>query len=270
VSRLASWRHPFAGPARRALGFFSIQATFTRGAVRAPEHIEDGWGYDPRLHALPATARLRGYFQSARYWRGHEAQIRADLAPARLPRDRAFEALCDEIDRSTAVALHVRRGDYLTTERDLHLVCTDAYYERAVRHIRERVSGAAIYVFSADAAWCRERYAAAPGTTVVDLPASKSEPGLDLHLMSRCRHHVVSNSTYSWWGAWLANGEDQIVCVPARWFNDAAMSAAAMRDTVPAHWQRIACGPSDEGGGRTQGGVVLVEGDDDRREMREV
>ena len=65
----------------------------------------------------------------------------------------------------------------------------------------------------------------------------------DLALMARCKHHVISNSTYSWWGAWLASHAAQVVCAPARWFNDEAMNAAAMRDTVPAHWHRIALAP---------------------------
>ena len=236
VSRYTSWRHPFAGPVTRALGFFGLDARYTRREAPA-DYTERGWGYDPRFHELPASARLRGYFQSPRHWRGHEDAIRADLAPARLPRDHDLEALLEDIDKGPAVALHVRRGDYLTTERDLHFVCTDAYYAQALRYVRDRMSGARVFVFSDDPEWCRTRYAT--DARVVDLAASKAEPALDLHLMSRCRHHVISNSTYSWWGAWLAAHPGQIVCTPERWFNDDAMNAAAMRDTVPAAWQRI-------------------------------
>ena len=237
VSRYTTWRHPFAGQVRSALGFFALQARYTRGKGGAAEHAENGWGYDPRFHDLPANARIRGYFQSPRYWRGHADKIRADLQPSRLPRESAFETLLSEIERSDSVALHVRRGDYLTTERELHLVCTDAYYARALDYIRERVGGARIFVFSDDPAWCRRRFT--DDAHVVDLAASRSEPALDLYLMSRCKHHIVSNSTYSWWGAWLAGQPGQIVCTPERWFNDDAMNALAMRDTVPPEWQRM-------------------------------
>jgi hypothetical protein len=242
VSRYTSWRHPFAGPVVRSLRFFSLDAAFTRSRDTLPEFAEQGWGYDARFHALGSDARLTGYFQSPRYWRGHEAQIKADLAPVGLPHDAAVERLLEDIDRSPAVALHVRRGDYLTAERDLHHVCSDDYYERALAFVRERVPGAKLYVFSDDPAWCRSRYASCePAATVVDLAASRAEPGLDLHLMSRCKHHIISNSTYSWWAAWLADAPGQIVCAPSRWFNDETMSAAAMRDTVPETWQRIDC-----------------------------
>ena len=59
--------------------------------------------------------------------------------------------------------------------------------------------------------------------------------------MSRCAHHVISNSTYSWWPAWLNDAPGKIVCTPDRWFNDADMSARALRDTVPEDWVRISC-----------------------------
>ena len=239
VSRFTSWRNPFAGHVARALGFFGLAATCTRNPRDGPEFVETAWGHDPAFHALGTDTRLRGYFQSPLYWEGREAQIKADLAPARLPRDSAFRKILDEIDRTRAVALHVRRGDYVGEERALHYVCTDAYYERALRHVRERVSDAKVFVFSDDPAWCRTRFASGPSAVVVDLALARREAALDLWLMSRCRHHVVSNSTYSWWGAWLGAHADQIVCTPDRWFNDEAMSEAAMRDTVPARWRRI-------------------------------
>jgi hypothetical protein len=237
ISRYANWRHPFAGHVRSTLGFFTLQAQYTRGNDRAVEHTENSWGYDEHFHALPAAARIRGYFQSPRYWRGHESAIRADLAPARLPRDRDFEALLTAIESSASIAVHVRRGDYLTTERELHFVCTEPYYAQALDYIRERVDAGRAFVFSDDPAWCRTRFA--DNAQVVDLAASRNEPGLDLFLMSRCKHHVISNSTYSWWGAWLAAHAGQIVCTPGRWFNDDAMNALAMRDTVPPEWRRI-------------------------------
>ena len=237
VSRYSSWRHPFAGQVKRALGFFRLDTQYTRGRECAVEHAESGWGYDPRLHELSADTRLRGYFQSPRYWRGHEDAIRTDLQPARLPRDREFDALLAAIEGSEAVAVHVRRGDYLTTERELHFVCTDAYYARALDYMREHVSTAQVLVFSDDPAWCRTHFE--DNAQVVDLAASRAEPALDLFLMSRCKHHVISNSTYSWWPAWLNDSAGKIVCTPDRWFNDAEMSARAMRDTVPADWHRI-------------------------------
>jgi hypothetical protein len=255
VSRYTRLRDPLATQAVRALRFFNLDAAYSRAGEdlrhalqslhlreRRAEYRERGWSYDPELHAQGSATRLLGYFQSPRYWRGHEASIRADLQPARLPRGDAFERVRSAMEASVSVALHVRRGDYLTTERELHQVCGDEYYDRALAFVHERVRGAKLYVFSDDPAWCRSRFATRdPSATIVDLAAARAQPGLDLYLMSRCKHHIISNSTYSWWGAWLAAAPGQIVCTPSRWFNDEAMSAAAMRDTVPEAWQRIDC-----------------------------
>jgi hypothetical protein len=253
LSRYVSWHSPRAAAVCKALRFFRLAATYTRVGVdtkhtlekhglheRREDFAEAAWGCDPRFATLGAATRLSGYFQSPRYWLGFEAVLRADLAPRRLPHDPVLERTLAAIGATPAVSVHVRRGDYLTTERALHGVCTADYYARAIRHIRERVDGAKFFVFSDDIAWCREHFKG-PDMSVVDVPASARVPALDLYLMSRCGHHVISNSTYSWWGAWLDASPAAIVCTPERWFNDGEMSARAMRDTVPAQWLRIPC-----------------------------
>ena len=253
VARYVSWREPLPSRAAKALRFFGLEATYTRLDVdvgRALERFglrerrhdfrENAWGYDPRFHGLGPATRLSGYFQSPRYWAGFEAALRAELEPRRLPDDPTLERTLAAIREGSAVSVHVRRGDYLTHERALHGVCTVEYYARAIDFMRENVRDARFFVFSDDIGWCREHFRARD-MVVVDVPASAREPALDLYLMSRCRHHVISNSTYSWWSAWLNDAPDKIVCTPERWFNDAEMSARAMRDTVPADWLRIPC-----------------------------
>jgi hypothetical protein len=253
LSRFVSWRDVRGSPVMNALRFFELDATYTRlGAdagrtleklglrERREDFAEAAWGYDPRFEALGAATRLEGYFQSPKYWHGFDAVLRSDLAPRRLPDDPVLTRTLAAVTGAAAVSVHVRRGDYLTTERALHGVCTADYYARAIREMRSRVIGARFFVFSDDTAWCRGHFTD-PDMTVVDVPASAREPALDLYLMSRCAHHVISNSTYSWWGAWLGASAGAIVCTPERWFNDDAMSARAMRDTVPAQWLRIRC-----------------------------
>jgi hypothetical protein len=253
LSRYVSWRDPRGAAVVKALGFFKLDATYTRISAdtkrtlarfglheRRENFTEAAWGYDPRFAALGAATRLTGYFQSPRYWEGFEALLRSDLAPRRLADDPVLSRTLAGLNDSAAVSVHVRRGDYLTTERALHGVCTTDYYAQAIREMRSRVEHARFFVFSDDVAWCRDHFKDSD-MSVVDVPSSSREPALDLHLMSLCSHHVISNSTYSWWGAWLDARPAAIVCTPDRWFNDPRMSALAMRDTVPATWIRIPC-----------------------------
>ncbi|MEW6688191.1 MAG: alpha-1,2-fucosyltransferase [Pseudomonadota bacterium] len=196
---------------------------------------ERGWGYDPAVLALGASARLFGYFQSARYWTGHEAQIRAELTP-RISAGHPAPDFLDAIEGANAVSVHVRRGDYVRSE--LHDVCTPGYFRRAMAMMRELVPAPAFFLFSDDPAWSRAQLAG-PDVMQVELPGSWRRPVLDLALMSRCRHHIISNSTFSWWGAWLDPRPGKVVLAPERWFNDEAMNRLAMQDTVPSDWRRV-------------------------------
>ncbi len=204
---------------------------------RRPVYEERRWGFDPAFDALGADVRLIGYFQSARYFAGAEARIRTELAPRRLPDDPAFLAALGQIERTNAVSVHVRRGDYLSAAR--HNVCPPAYYLRAMERMRSLVEQPRFFVFSDDPAWCR-RQLAADDVSVVEVAAA---PVLDMVLMSRCQHHVICNSTFSWWAAWMNDRPGRIVLAPDRWFGDEEMSRLAMRDTVPAEWERVAVAP---------------------------
>jgi hypothetical protein len=250
--RYVRWRDPLARAPLRALRFFNIAAAYSHldiDAARALErlglrerkkdHVESASDGD-RLEELGAATRLTGYFQRPRCWEGCESELRTDLTPRALPTDSAFLRTAAAVSAGNTISIHVRRGDFVTFERELHGVCTIEYYARAITRMRESVADAKFFVFSDDPGWCRERFKD-QDMTVVDVAASSREPALDLYLMSRCSHHVISNSTYSWWGAWLDTSPGAIVCTPDRWFNDEEMSARAMRDTVPARWLRIPC-----------------------------
>ena len=130
------------------------------------------------------------------------------------------------------VSVHVRRGDRgdALDGPDARPVLDAAYYERAVRHFGK---GFRFLVFGDDPEWCR-RHFTGPDTTVVS-----GEPDyVDLFLMSRCRHHIIANSTFSWWGAWLNPRDDKVVVAPERWFGP-AKSHYSTRDLLPQSWVRL-------------------------------
>jgi len=192
---------------------------------RQPQLLREvGAAFDPAIVEVSGPAWIEGYFQSERYFADHAETIRAELAP-RSPPDPENARWLAEIDAEPrAVSLHVRRGDYVRNAQfaATHGSCTPAYYARALDHVANRMGAApVIYAFSDDPDWVREN---------LRLPAEIRLPDHndatrnveDLRLMSACRHHIVANSSFSWWGAWLNPRPDKIVAAPARWFADPA------------------------------------------------
>jgi Glycosyl transferase family 11 len=247
ISGLLGWNDPFGANVIESLRYFDIAATYTRiGAARrllerlgsgVPQRFDEGaWGYDPAFETLGPRSALSGYFQSPRYWGAFERAIRADLTVRRLPPAPSIHEMLAAIRRCNAVSIHVRRRDYL--RKELHNVCTDSYFDRAISHMRLALQSPTFFVFSDDLPWCRERFTG-KDFIPVDVAVPSRAAAADIYLMSECRHHIISNSTFSWWGAWMNARPDKIVVTPDRWFNDEAMNALAMRDTVPAEWQRI-------------------------------
>lgn len=229
---------PFANHVRKLLKHFGLHARYEFRlpfSRRVPDYRETRWGFNPEVLAFGDGAWLEGLFQSPRYFDGCEGQLRTELAP-RLDRIRRCDPSLEKaIASTTSVAVHVRRTDYVAKVN--HHLCTSVYYERALQLCRNQLGTPHFYIFSDEPEWCRV-HLSAPDSTVVD---TRAEPRAiyDLALMSRCRHHIIANSTFSWWGAWLAQSEGQLVVAPDRWFLEPEPSALAMRDTVPAHWLRV-------------------------------
>ena len=198
--------------------------------VRQQDWKREGFTFDPGVLALPANARLAGYWQSEKYFADQADAIRADFAFTD-PLDEQNADAAAQIAASIAVAVHVRRGDYVTDPgaRDFLGTLPLDYYSSAAELVRRRAPDAHFFVFSDDPDWCRAHLRLGGPTTFVD--HNEGRGALDLRLMTLCRHHVIANSSFSWWGAWLARPEGQIVVAPRRW--GAASDAG---DVVPDRW----------------------------------
>lgn len=117
-----------------------------------------------------------------------------------------------------AVSLHIRRGDYLEPKHweNTGSVCQLPYYQNAIAAIRKQLDNPVFYVFSDDLAWVKENL---PLDNAVYIDWNKGDDSWqDMMLMSHCRRHIICNSTFSWWGAWLDPHKDKTVIVPERWF----------------------------------------------------
>ena len=193
---------------------------------------EPHFHYDPAFAALSAPVRLKGYFQSPRYFEAHADTIRSELMPPAAS-DAESRDLAAVLSAAESVALHIRRGDYVTSAKAqaIYAQCTLGYYAEAL----SRLPGdGPVVVFSDDIAWARANLSS-PRRLVFAGEKAPRDGLADLHLMTRARHHVIANSSFSWWGAWLA-GEDGVTIAPDRWFNDPAVRDG---DLFPPRWQRI-------------------------------
>lgn len=162
---------------------------------------------------------LSGYWQNENYFKDIREIVCRDFSFS----DELVECnkeLCHTLENENSVSVHIRRGDYLTTENTrIHgNICTDAYYANAMNYIRESVENPQFYIFTDDLEWAREKYR---GQNVMIVEGNRNDSSyVDMFLMSKCKHNIVANSTFSWWGAWLNSNPDKLVLAPPKWLNN--------------------------------------------------
>ncbi len=195
---------------------------------------ESHFHYDGRFHDAPDNVYLEGYFQSERYFAdiadivGDELSVKSPLEGKNLEMAKAIESV-------NGVSVHIRRSDFVTDGKTnrFHGVLSLEYYERCVKALAERVKDPHFFLFSDDWEWVREHFHPPYDTTLVDIN-SKEEGHEDMRLMSMCAHHIVANSSFSWWGAWLNRKEGKRVYAPKKWF---AVDHMDTRDLFPDGWE---------------------------------
>jgi len=201
--------------------------------------VEDGLGFNNEFQLLPDMTYLFGYWQSYRYFSNVECQIVSDLTPVNRMSDTS-KALEEKIDSCVSVAIHVRRGDYvsLPSASELHGSLPIDYYKVAVNKISSTVTDVRYFVFSDDPNWCRENLSLDRSAIYVTHNTG-ADSWQDLMLMACCKHHIIANSSFSWWGAWLADhrcsvASTRMVIAPARWFS--GQPHHDLSDRFPQHW----------------------------------
>jgi len=199
-------------------------------------YTEPHFHYDAGIESVPDDTNLDGYWQSERYFKGIEEIIRSELCVKAAADDINLKFAAD-IRAVNAVSLHVRRGDYASCAelREYHGLCTPDYYQNAVRFISSRVTSPIFFVFSDEPCWVKENLSLeAPMIVISHNGTERGEE--DLRLMSLCRHHIIANSSFSWWGAWLNPNRQKIVIAPRRWFNHPGIVTT---DLIPPEWIQI-------------------------------
>lgn len=210
-----------------------------RAGLMRPHFLrERGLGVNAAVLTARDGTYLHGYFQSEDYFLDCEAQIRADLTITAAPSEENRLWLDRITADPCAVSLHVRRGDYAGSIRGqaVHGTCDAAYYARATMALREKLGiEPRFYIFSDDPDWARNNLKLGAETVVLDHnpPSAAVE---DMRLMGACRHHIIANSSFSWWGAWRNPSATKVVVAPQQWFLDPAL---VNPDICPKGWLRV-------------------------------
>ena len=198
-------------------------------------HFESAITYDPTVRKLQEPVCLVGYWQSERYFIDSADRIRADFALLQPLRDANARLL--ELARSAnSVGLHVRRGDFvsLPDAARVHGLCSIDYYRRAIGLVRDRCPECHFLVFSDDPEWARAQLSLE--ASAIFVTGNESSPECDLALMSACKHHIIANSSFSWWAAWLGYSPEQLVIAPTPWYASPKLDAG---DLAVSRWQYI-------------------------------
>ena len=181
-------------------------------------YVEKQFNFNPDVF-LQKSAYYEGNWQSEKYFKDVIEELHeAFTFHCEIPD--ISQKIMERIAGKDAVSIHIRRGDYLNEaqSRVYGGICTESYYKQAVALVKEKVPQASFFVFTNDPVWARE-HIKEEGFEVVDCN-DEATGYLDMLLMSRCKHHIIANSSFSWWGAWLCENPDKIVIAPAGWLND--------------------------------------------------
>lgn len=203
---------------------YSLQKNLIRekNLTYSPIIINNGKGY------------LDGYWQSENYFYKIKNELRQSFDLTKLEQDANVKKILKQINNSESVSLHIRRGDYITNKRasQHHGVCTLDYYYNAINEIIKRTSkSVTFFVFSDDLDWCKANLSIAENHIFVKTANEYS----DLHLMSKCKHNIIANSSFSWWGAWLNSFVGKICIAPNCWF----VSEKVKHTIIPLNWKKL-------------------------------
>lgn len=197
--------------------------------------VEPHFHYWGGLFDAPDDCYLSGYWQSERYFSDIAQTIRQDFV-FKYPLAGENAELSERIAACNAVSLHIRRGDYVTDARTRNVLqpCPLDYYRKSIAFVAEKVPSPCFFIFSDDIAWSSEHLKN-------DFPCiyvghnRGGESYRDMQLMSLCRHNIIANSSFSWWGAWLNSNPGKIVVAPKHWFSNQTDA----RDLIPHEWTTL-------------------------------
>lgn len=198
--------------------------------------VEKSHNFDPQVLEMTGDIYLRGFWQSEKYFSVHRDLILGEFSFKSHPTHKNA-ILLKSINSSESISVHVRRGDYVSNVQanKFHGTCDIGYYKKAIKDLAKRCKNPSFFVFSDDIEWCKKNLPISYPVTYVSHNQGESS-WEDMRLMSKCKHNIIANSSFSWWGAWLNTNPSKIVIAPKRWYRDSKIET---NDLIPQVWKTI-------------------------------
>ena len=192
---------------------------------------ETSFAFNPDILNLKGNTYLDGFWQTEKYFRDIKDILKKDFV-LKTNIDGRNMQISNQIAACNAVSVHVRRGDYITATPTYQNLCDSNYYQTAIATVQKLVQDPVFFVFSDDISWVKSNLEIPCPHYYIEHNQNETSY-FDLFLTSLCKHNIIANSSFSWWGAWLNDHETKKVIAPASWFNDPKIDTS---DLIPETW----------------------------------
>lgn len=184
---------------------------------KTAEYMEKNPRFDAKVLEMD-RAYLVGWWQSEQYFKDIREEVRNAFTFKNIELSAEMKQYKAAMEGSNSVCVHIRRGDYLQVDEVYGGICTEAYYEKAMEKMKEQVPDCHFFIFTNDIPWVKEHMT---GENITVVEGNDEDAGyIDMYLMTCCKHYILANSSFSWWGCYLNPSKEKKVIAPKTWANE--------------------------------------------------
>lgn len=211
---------------------FKIQESFRTNSTRKII-VDHRLNFNKSMFNISDNSYVSGVWTNEKYFKDISNILKNEFTP-KFTFSNETQNLLSQINTKNSVSVHIRRGDYLKYAHKFKIL-SDQYYKDAIKLMNEKEIGSRFFVFSDDIDYVKSKYADIFGRDTVYVSRLNITDYEEIWLMSRCKHNIIANSTFSWWGAWLNNNSQKIIVAPDQYRNDDKDTS----DLMPLRWIRV-------------------------------
>lgn len=219
---------------------YNLVKLFFKTRISKFRYVRDKGVLNENLFHLDVSKKyyLEGQWGNEKYFNDVMELVREQFT-FKIPLDTINNAWAEQIKSTTSVSVHIRRGDYIGAESFVEL-CKSDYYGDAFRHLTQATDQPKFYIFSDDVKWCRENLTWLKEYDHYFIEGNKGKNSYkDMQLMTICKHNIIANSTFSWWGGWLNRNNNKIVICPQKLFYDEIKNEKIVAEFYPESWVKM-------------------------------